>query len=116
MRRCRRDCRRRRGPRWLLTSYRGDEIVPPSGNGDDVAIAALAVAEGAAQGAHLNLEIRFFDERPRPGSGDQLLFADHLTGAFDQSGQDVEGAAAEPHRPVALEQQTLRCKEPVRAK
>ena len=57
----RRDRRRRRGLRWLLTSYRGDEIVTPSRNGDDVAVPVLAVAEGAAQGAHLNLEIRFFD-------------------------------------------------------
>jgi hypothetical protein len=71
---------------------------------------------GAAQRAHLDLEVCFFNERLRPGPGDQLLLADHLTGAFDQSGQDVEGAAAEPHRPVALEQQTLRCKEPVGAK
>ena len=108
--------RRRRGPRWLLASYRGDEIVAPSRNGDDVAIAALAVAEGAAQGAHLNLQVRFFDERLRPGSGDQFLLADHLAGAFDQGGQDVKGAAAEPHRLVALEQEPLRCKEPVRAK
>src|SRR4030095_8494154 len=87
-----------RGLRWLLTSYRGDEIVTPSRNGDDVTVPALAVAEGAAQGAHLNLQVRFFDERLRPGSGDQLLFADHLAGAFDQSGQNVKGAAAEPHR------------------
>ena len=76
----------------------------------------MAVAEGAAQGADLDLQIRFFDERFRPGSGYQLVLADHLAGAFDQSGQDVEGAAAEPHRLVALEQQPLRCKEPVRAK
>ena len=77
---------------------------------------ALAVAEGATQSADLNLQIRFFDERLRPGSGDQLLLADHLAGAFDQSGQDVEGAAAEPHWLVALEQEPLRCKEPERAK
>jgi hypothetical protein len=79
-------------------------------------MAALAVAEGAAQSAHLDLEIRFFDVRFRPGSGDQLLLADHFAGAFDQSGQNVEGAAAEPHRLVALDQEPLRCKEPVRAK
>jgi hypothetical protein len=97
-------------------AYRSDKIVTSSGNGDDVAVPTLAVAEGAAQSAHLNLEIRFFDVRFRPGSGDQLLFADHLAGAFDQSSQNVKGAAAEPHRLVALEQEPLRCKEPVRAK
>jgi hypothetical protein len=51
----RRDCRRERGPRWLLWADGGDKIVASSGHGDDVAVAALAVAEGAAQGADLNL-------------------------------------------------------------
>src|SRR6266446_6689778 len=97
-------------------AYRGDEIVTPSRNCDDVAVPALAVAEGTAQSAHLNLEIRFFDVRFRPGPRDQFLFADHLAGALDQSRQNVKGAAAEPHRLVALEQKPLRCKEPVRAK
>src|SRR5260370_5471470 len=91
-------------------------MVTPSRNGDHVTVAAVAVAEGGAQGAHLNLQVRLFDERLRPGSGDQLLLADHLAGAFDQSSQNVKGAAAEPHRLVALEQEPLRCKEPVRAK
>ena len=58
----RRDGRRRRGQRRLLGADRRDEIVAPSGNGDDVAMAALAVAEGAAQGADLNLQVRFFDK------------------------------------------------------
>src|SRR6185369_5378127 len=105
-----------RGRRWRLEADRGDEVVTPSRNGDDVAMAALAVAEGAAQGAYLNLEIRVFDVRFRPGPRDQFLFADHLSRAFDQAGQDVKGAAAEPHRLIALEQEPLRCKEPVRAK
>jgi hypothetical protein len=52
----------------------------------------------------------------RPSPTYQFLFADYLAGAFDQSSQDVEGAAAEPHRLVALEQETLLCKEPERAK
>src|SRR5882724_11774404 len=79
-------------------------------------MAALAVAEGAAQSADLNLQIRFFDEGLRPGSGDELLLADHLAGALDQRGQDVEGAAAEPHRLVAFEQEALRCVKSERAK
>ena len=93
-----------------------DEIVAPSGNGDDVAIAALAVAEGTAQGADLNLQVRLFDERLRPGASDQFFLADHLAGAFDQSGENVKGAAAEPHWLVALKQKPLLCKEPERAK
>jgi hypothetical protein len=77
---------------------------------------ALAVAEGAAQRADLNPQIRFLDERLRPSPSYQFLFADYLAAAFDQSSQDVEGAAAEPHRPVVLEQETLLCKELERAK
>src|SRR6185312_16607353 len=79
-------------------------------------MAALAVAKGAAQRADLNLQIRFLDERLRPSPTYQLLFADYLPAAFDQGSQDVEGAAAEPHRLVAVEQETLLCKEPERAK
>ena len=65
----RRSCRRQRSSRWPIEAYWGDEIVAPSWNGDDVAMAALAVAEGTAQGADLNLQIRFFDEGLRPASG-----------------------------------------------
>ena len=106
VRRCRRG-RWRRGLRWLLTTHGGDETVASSWNGDDVAMAAMAVAEGAAQSAHLNLQVRFFDVCLRPGSGDQLLLADYLSGTLDQRGKNVEGAAAEPHLPVALKQKPL---------
>jgi hypothetical protein len=78
-------------------------------------MATLAVAEGAAQSAHLDLEIRLFDVRFRPGPRDQFLFADHLAGALDQSRQNVKGAAAEPDRLIALEQKSLHCKEPKRS-
>jgi hypothetical protein len=50
----RRRCRERRSRRWLGTAHRGDKIVAPSRNGDDVAIAILAVTEGTAQSADLN--------------------------------------------------------------
>jgi hypothetical protein len=76
----------------------------------------LTVAEGAPQSADLNLQIRFLDERLRPGSGDQFLLADHLARVFDQNREDIEGAAAEPHRLIALEQEPLPRKEPERAK
>jgi len=68
------------------------------------------------QGAHLDLQIRFLDERLRPSSGQQLVLANHLTGAFDKSGQNIEGATAEPYRLVALKQDPLCRKEPERAK
>jgi hypothetical protein len=76
-------------------------------------MAALAIAESSAQSADLNLQIRFFDECLRPGSGDQLFLTDYLTGVLDQSGQDVEGATAKPHWLVALEQKPLCCEESV---
>src|SRR5579872_1215390 len=79
-------------------------------------MAALTVAESATQSTNLDLQIRIFDEGFRPDSGYQFLLTDHLAGALDQSGEDVKGAAAEPHRVVALEQKPLRCKEPKRAK
>jgi len=77
-------------------------------------MAVLAVAEGAPQRADLNLQIRFFDERLRPNTCDQLVLADHLAGPFDQSRQNVKSAASEPHGFVPLEQEPLPCKEPER--
>ena len=88
----------------------GDKIVAPSGNGDDVAMAALAVAEGPAQGMYLDLEVRFFDEGLRPGMGDQFVLADHFAGAFHKGGQYIEGAASEADRLAALKQEPL-CRE-----
>jgi hypothetical protein len=70
-------------------------------------MAALAVADGSTQGADLNLQVRFFDKGLRPGSGYQFPLADHLAGTFDQGGQDIEGAATQPHRFVAFEQEPL---------
>src|SRR5277367_1016623 len=105
-----------RGRRRLLFAYRRDEIVAPPYDSGDVAIVALSVAEGTTQITDLYLQVGFFDERLRPGSGDQLLLADDLAGTFDQCRQDVEGAAAEPHWLVALQQQPLSCKEPIWAK
>jgi hypothetical protein len=79
-------------------------------------MAILTVAQGAPQSADLNLQVRFLDKRPRPGSGDELLLADHFARVFDQNRQDIEGAAAEPYRLIAFEQKPLRRKEPERAK
>jgi hypothetical protein len=51
-----------------------------------------------------------------PGSGYQLILANYLAGAFHQGAQDVKGAAAEPHRLVALQQETLCHDEAERSK
>src|SRR5260370_41169719 len=97
--RCRRRNRRRqRRLGWFFKANRGDEIVTPSWNGGDVATAALAIAQGAAQGADLDLQVRVVYEGIRPGSGFKVILADYLTRPFDQSGQDVEGPPREPPR------------------
>jgi hypothetical protein len=98
----RRNCRGRRGPRRLIFAYRRDEITAPTYNGDDVAVVTLSVAESTTQSADLEFQIRSFHVHCRPSPGDQLLLADHLAGAFDQSGQDIKRATAEPHWLVAL--------------
>jgi hypothetical protein len=59
-----------------------------------------------------DLQIRIFDKCLGPGSGNQFLLVNHLAGVFDQGGEDVKGATAEPHRVLALEQEPLRCKQP----
>src|SRR6266436_7545314 len=110
MRSHRRDRRGQRPLGWFFKAYRGDEIVTPSWNGGDVATAALAIAQGAAQGADLDLQVRVVDEGTRPGSGFKVILADYLTRAFEQRGQDVKGTAAEAHRLVAFKQQPL-CRE-----
>src|ERR1700730_10296836 len=74
---------------WFFKAHRGDEIVTPSWNGGDIATAALAIAQGAAQGADLDLQVRLFDEGLRPSSGYELILADYLTRAFDQRGENV---------------------------
>src|SRR5580700_10739718 len=105
-----------RGLRRLHKPDSRNETVASSRNGGDESPPALTVAKSAAQSAHLNLQIRFFHEHLLPNSGYEFLFADNLAGAFDQSGQDVKRAVAEPRWRIALEQEPLRYKEPERAK
>src|SRR5258708_21516739 len=85
-------------------------------NGDDVTIAALAVAECSAQGTDLDLQVGLLDEGLRPDARDQFVLADHVAGALDQKDENVEGAAAEPHLSVALKQKPLLGKEQELAK
>ena len=76
----------------------------------------MAIAQGAAQGADLDLQVRVFDKGFRPGSGYQFFLADNLAGAFEQRRKDVKGTAAEAHRLVAFKQQALCREKPERAK
>jgi len=67
----------------------------------------LAIAEGAAQRADLDLQVRIFDEGLRPGSGNQLLLADNLAGTFDQDGQMSK--ARPPSRTGVSPSRSSRC-------
>jgi hypothetical protein len=75
-------------------------------------MAALAVTEGSAQGMYLDLEVRLFDESFRPGTGDQLVLADHLASVFHEGGQNIKGAASEADRLATLKQKPLRREQP----
>ena len=67
---------------------RRDEAVAPAGNGRDVAVAPLAIAERSAQRRHMDPKIAFLDEGVGPDPGDQVFLADQLTGALHQHGED----------------------------
>ena len=86
------------GPRWLLTSYRRDEIVTPSRNSDDVAVPALAVAESAAQGADLNLRDSLLRRRfsARPGRSVPLCQRPRRRARPEQPGCRRRGCRAAP--------------------
>src|SRR5262249_35683144 len=58
----------------------------------------------------------FFDEGFRPHPGGQLVLADDIARAVRESDQDVERPAAQPKRPVVLEQRPLRRQEAKRSK
>jgi hypothetical protein len=67
-----------------------DKVVAATGNRNDVAPTCTGFTQGAAYPADLSLKIAVIDEYIRPDSGDQLVFADHLTGPLHQRGQNVE--------------------------
>src|SRR4029077_17962785 len=94
---------------------RDDEFVAATGNRDDVAVAALAVAQGTAQRRDLDLEVAFLDEDLRPDPGDQLFLRNHPAGVVGKNGENVQGAATEAHRLTAFEQQPLAWQQAERA-
>src|SRR5271166_7067083 len=94
---------------------RCDKVVAASGYRNDIAPACVRFAQGPAQRADLSLEVAVIDEDLRPDPGNQLVFADHLAGLFHQSGQDVEGTAADLNLSVPLQQQPLTGKQSERA-
>ena len=90
---------------------RRDEAVAAAGNVRDVAIARLAIAQGAAERGNVDPEIAVLDERIGPDATHQLLIAQQLTSALNERCQDLAGAAAEVNGRVAIEKQLSRWKE-----
>ncbi|HVM97567.1 MAG TPA: hypothetical protein VMT89_14320, partial [Candidatus Acidoferrales bacterium] len=71
----------------------------------------MAISENSAQCRDVNPDARFFDERIRPNSRDQLFLADKIAGALDQSDEDEKRAAAQTNGLPVLEKQALRREE-----
>ena len=94
---------------------RGDKAIAAPGNRRQVAIAAAAVAQRPPQPGDLDLEIAVLDEGVRPDPRHELALADQLAGALDQRDQDLQGAAAQTHRPAGLQQQPSRREQMKRA-
>ena len=105
-----------RGEARLLDARdRGDKAIAAPGDRRQVAIAAAAVAQRPPQPGDLDLEVAVLDEGVRPDPRHELALADQLAGALDQGDQDLQGAAAQTHRPAGLQQQPSRREQVKRA-
>ena len=62
----------------------------------------------------MDAEVALLDEGVGPDFPHQVVLADQLAARFDQRNQEVEGAAPEPHRLVAFDEQLPRRIEPER--
>jgi hypothetical protein len=60
----------------------------------------------------MNPESGFLDRHVRPDPRDQLFLADQFTGALDQGEKNLESAASQNNRPLALPQYPLDREQP----
>jgi hypothetical protein len=91
---------------------RGHDAVAATRDGHDVTLALPAIPQDLAQRQRMHPQARLLDDGVRPDTGDQVFAAHHLAGVLDQGHEHVECAAAQRHRPAALEQLPLRCVQP----
>ena len=96
------------GPGALHGGNRRDEAVAAAGDVDDVALAAAAFVQVAAQRGDVHAQRGLLDHRAGPDLRNQLVLAHHLAGALDQQHQDVQRATAQRHRAAVLAQDPLR--------
>ncbi len=99
--------RRRRLSAVHLDDDRRHKTVAPAGDVGDVASARMAVTQRPPERRHMDPEVGVLDEGAGPDPGDEIILADQLAGVLDQGDEDVEGAAAEPDRLVALQEELL---------
>jgi len=103
----RRRGRRCCGCRRLCDTDRGDKAITLARRRRDVPPAGASIAQRPPQGADLEFEISLLDNGAPPHAGDQLVLADQLPRALDQSGQNIKRAAAHTHRVIVFEQKSL---------
>src|SRR5262245_3252647 len=63
----------------------------------------------------MNREVGGLNENIGPNASHQILLADQLSVAFQQSNQDFQSATSERHRLVAFQQKELRSKQAKRS-
>jgi hypothetical protein len=98
----------RQGRQHLREYDWSHEAVASSGNRRQKAVAAATIAQRPAQARDMHLEIALLDEGAGPDTGHELVLADQLAGALEQSDQNLQRATAEPHGLVSRHQEPSR--------
>src|SRR6516164_2675872 len=83
-----------------LADLAGELVTSPGNRPDQLAVRA----KGFAQCGNLALQPVFFDDPVRPDPAQQLVLTNHSPWGLNQRQQQVEGTAAESHRPALDEQ------------
>src|SRR6516165_9798388 len=74
---------------------RGNEAVATSGDVNDEPMPVAAIAQRATQCGHVDRQVGRLDKDIWPNPSHQVLLADQLAAAFEQSNQDLQSTAPE---------------------
>jgi len=99
----------------LIDFDRRDEAIAASADGGHVSTTGLAFAQRPSERRDMNFEVAILNEGVGPGPGHEVALADEITPTLDESGEDLEGSAAQANRRFTLQQELLCRKEPERA-
>ena len=102
--------RRRYGP-----GKGGDEGIASARDVDDVTRLVLPIGKHLAKSGDMDTKAAFFDNHIRPNARKQLPLGHDFPGALDKRDEDVEFAAADLHRRLALQQPAFGGEKPKRA-